>query len=237
MGRIRRQQHSSACAVAVIVLIAWWSSKDVQLHTFSAGGIQRRGVLQFSVASAVTCGLIQEARAEGPAALSPRTCLVSYESGGCVLSAEIPVAWRKDPNESPMRIAQWELDPSQTTDVIIFYLPLGLGIESQLSRWENEFPANARTSGPTRSGVFDVKKKTPVLVEVAGGWDGGGPAGGNKDKPIKSDQALCGAIVPGAPAGKDERQMAFFVKVVGAERVVRANADLFKRFVSSMQTA
>ena len=65
-----------------------------------------------------------------------------------------------------MRLAQWELDPTEKTDVVLFYLPLGSGIDDQLKRWEGEFPASSRSSGPSRTGDFNVDKKTPVVLEV-----------------------------------------------------------------------
>merc|ERR1712008_86844 len=133
---------------------------------------------------------------------------------------------------NPMRLAQWQLDPM--TDVVIFYLPLRAGIEDQLRRWEGEFPESLRSSGPTRSGDFDVDKKTPIVMEVAGSWDGGGPAGAKKKEgTLKAGYAMCGGIVPGGVRG--ELPMGFFAKVVGPQEVVKPNSELFKQFIKSMQ--
>eukprot|EP00931_Biecheleriopsis_adriatica_P055434 TRINITY_DN32779_c0_g1_i1.p1 TRINITY_DN32779_c0_g1~~TRINITY_DN32779_c0_g1_i1.p1 ORF type:complete len:238 (+),score=39.78 TRINITY_DN32779_c0_g1_i1:62-775(+) len=234
---IRRQRCSPAIAFAISVLMIWASFKDLEIRDWSAGMVQRRGALQILAASSVAGIGDLDARAvvaAGPA-LSPRQCIAPYEGGGCALSAQVPMAWQKGNRSNPMRLAQWEIDSSEKTDVVIFFLPVGQGIEEQLRRWEAEFPSKSRSSGPTRSGDFNADKGTAVLIEVAGSWDGGGPSGANKDAQLKSGYAMCGAIVPGGVRG--ERQMAFFVKVVGPQTVVRANTESFKQFVSSMQYA
>mmetsp|Transcript_21352 Transcript_21352/g.45454 ORF Transcript_21352/g.45454 Transcript_21352/m.45454 type:complete len:238 (-) Transcript_21352:27-740(-) len=237
---MRRQRCSPTYAIAIFTLMAWALLRDSELRAWSAGGVTRRGALQIVVASSVIGTGKSETRAAvalagGPAALSPRQCVAPYEGGGCALSLQVPTAWQRDAITNPMRLAQWKLDPADSTNVVIFYLPLGGGIEDQLGRWEAEFPPNSRSSGPRRSGVFDVNKQTPVVLEVAGSWAGGGPAGAKKEGLLKAGYAMCGAIVPGAVQG--ERPMAFFVKAVGPQAVVRANAELFRQFVTSMQTS
>jgi len=167
--------------------------------------------------------------------LQPRTCLVPYETGECALSLQIPVGWRRDPIESPMRLAQFELDPSNTTDVVIFYLPLGQGVEAQLARWENEFPPDSRSSPPVRSGTFDVQKGSPIFLQVAGAWAGGGPAGASTGKAPLGGYAMQAAIVPASPAKSNERQYAFFVKNAGPESVVNKQSTNFFDFVRSMR--
>lgn len=177
------------------------------------------------------------ADAAGPAALSARECVAPYQMGGCAFSAQVPTGWSRATVSSPMRLAQWELDPAASATVVIFYLPLGLGSDAQLRRWEGEFPEGSRSSGPTVSGTFDVSRKTPVLLNVAGGWNGGGPTGAPKDAGLKAGYGLRGAIVPGAAAVGNERQMAFFIKAVGPEEILRANAVPFESFVASVRTA
>jgi len=210
---------------------------------WSAGGLNRRSCLQLFASSAF--GISQCAEAQTDVALEPSKCLAPYEAGGCALQAKVPLIWRNEPVENPMRLAQWTLDlhdlgkralrDGKNADVVIFYLPLGSSVEEQIARWENEFPPASRTSGPMRSGNFDISKRTPLLLEVAGGWSGGGPAGSKTGAPLKSDYAMRAAIVPAAVAGKGERQYAFFVKSVGPKNVVEANDELFKAFVASMK--
>ncbi|CAE8693410.1 unnamed protein product [Polarella glacialis] len=239
----RRRHCSSVGAIAAVIAMAWGSSnKAGESHTWSAGGMQRRGALQLAAGSLVVGGKHLEAGAAvdvagKPAALLPRVCLAPYQAGGCAFSAQVPAGWTEKARANPMRLAQWDLDPSAAATVVIFYLPLGQGSDAQLIRWESEFPEDSRSSGPTRSGVFDVAKKTPVFLDVAGSWSGGGPSGVPKKGAPTAGYRMRGAIVPGAAAVGDERQMGFFIKAVGPEAVLRANADLFSSFVASMQTS
>jgi len=225
----------------VSIVIAWELLATKELYAWSVGCAHRRSIVQAAAGAVLIGGRGPEARAAGaaagPAATSARECVAPYEMGGCAFSAEIPTGWSSAKVSSPMRLAQWELDPAASATVVLFYLPLGLGSDAQLKRWEGEFPEGSRSSGPTISGTFDVSKKTPVLLGVAGAWNGGGPAGAPKDAALKEGYGLRAAIVPGAAAAGNEKQMAFFIKAVGPEGILRANAARFESFVASVRTA
>ncbi|CAK0840941.1 unnamed protein product, partial [Prorocentrum cordatum] len=217
---------------------------DAVSETFAradAARTYRKGVwriVQVAASSAVIGGKGSEVvRAAGPTTPSTRECVAPYEMGGCAFSAQVLAGWSRATASSPMRLAQWELDPAASATVVLFYLPLGLGSDAQLRRWESEFPEASRSSGPTISGTFDVSKKAPVLLSIAGGWNGGGPSGAPKDAALKAGYGLRAAIVPGIAAVGSERQMAFFIKAVGPEGILRANAAKFESFVASVRTA
>jgi len=236
-----RQRRCSVGIILVSIVIAWELLATKELYAWSAGLAHRRNVIQVAASSVVIGGKGLEVRAAadaaGPAALSARECVAPYEMGGCAFSAQVPTSWSRAMVSSPMRLAQWDLDPAASATVVFFYSPLGLGSDAQLRRWESEFPEGSRSSGPKVSGTFDVSRKTPVLLDVAGGWNGGGPAGAPKDAALKAGYGLRAAIVPGAAAVGNEKQMAFFIKAVGPEGILRANAAPFANFVASVRTA
>lgn len=196
------------------------------------------------ILSTFTLGGILPAHAEGSELLQPTgqlQCLTRMkpDASNCLLSAAAPAGWRRDPLASPMRMAQWNLDPGYYEDanVVIFFLPLGAGVDEQLIRWENEFPQEARTAQPRRSGAFDVVTGGAVTLEVSGAWTRGRRATTTEqdDAPLLEGYALRGAIVPAVPAAKGEMQFAYFVKAIGPEAFMKRDSGDLAAFVASMK--
>lgn len=169
--------------------------------------------------------------------LAPRQCLAPSEAGGCRLSVQTPPSWQQVTPRTPMRLAQWALDPGgSAASVVIFYLPVGTGVDAQLSRWEAEFPPASRVAPPKRSGGFDAKRGNAALLEIAGSWNGGTLGSDNSGGKLIDGYALRGAIVPAATTAGDGREFAFFVKAIGPQSVIDKNKLSFDAFVASMKT-
>lgn len=170
--------------------------------------------------------------------LAPRQCLAPMEADGCRLSVQTPASWQQVTPRTPMRLAQWSLDPGgSAASVVIFYLPVGTGVDAQLSRWEAEFPVASRIAAPKRSGGFDANRGNAVLLEIAGSWNGGTLGSENNVGKLLDGYALRGAIVPAAAAAGEGREFAFFVKAVGPKNVIDKNNLAFDAFVASMKAS
>jgi len=244
-----RQKLLTSLLFGALCLSCLEWTKNVQLQgsawttvPLRSSGLQRRQTLASFAGSVLGASSVTQpvfAAASILDDLKERECLVSYEVGGCAISVRVPKVWAKTPPTSSMRIAQYLLDPGVFDDaqLYIFYLPLGEGIDAQLARWEKEFPKEGRFEPATRTGEFDVAKGTGITLSVAGKWDGGGPSGKkDPDRPLEDKVGLRAAIVPAAPAGKGERQYAFFVKAVGPRGVIYRQNAAFDAFVQSIQS-
>lgn len=206
-------------------------------------GMHRRGLLLPALLG-TSAALAAPPPAEADIGLAQRECAAMsrgsrlYKKGDCSLSLMKPMQWLETPRSSSMRLAQYTMDQRGESEVMIFNLPLGAGVEAQLGRWEAEFPEQDRLRPPRRSGSFDARRGSAVMLEVAGRWDGGGPAGTDKSgQPQPLDYAMRGAIVPGelADEAAGEKQWAFFVKAVGPHKIIESNAAAFDAFVQSMK--
>ena len=143
-----------------------------------------------------------------------------------------PEGWTRVAASSPMRLAQFELEPAQgeePAELIVFHFPGG-SVQSNLQRWAGQFEieggGDPMQAAEIREKVRDELRITTMDltgVQVATSM---GTATG------RAERRLLGAIVEatgGAFQGK------YFVKVVGAPGTVELHVARFHDFVASFE--
>jgi len=162
------------------------------------------------------------------AALAADAPTQTIEARGLTFKA--PKAWKSSRPSSSMRAAQLMIDPvqgdSESAELVVFVFPGSAGtVEANIERWRGQFQDK---DGKTPKAVTEKRKGKNVdvtYVEIAGRYVAAVQPG-SSEKYNKPDFRLLGAIV-------ETSQAAYFLKMVGPEKTMKAAKPAFDELIVS----
>jgi hypothetical protein len=147
------------------------------------------------------------------------------------VSYKVPASWKSETPKSSMRKGQFKIGPAEgdtdPAELLVFQFPNGAGtVEANVDRWEKMFvdadgkPARAKSAKAKGMNVDATR------VEVSGRYVAA-VMPGSPEKYDKPGYRLLGAIVQ-----TDDN--AYFFRLVGPEKTVKAAAPGFDAMIASM---
>ena len=138
------------------------------------------------------------------------------------LLMSVPSHWKPQPPANRLRMAQFEIpgtDDGRGAELSIFNFGAGGGPAQQIDRWKGQFLAKDRkfkaTQGQTHQGSY-------IFVELSGTYKMPvGPLIERRTEPAPESRMM---MVMLAIEGKGN----YFLKLVGSDDVVKANAQAFR---------
>jgi hypothetical protein len=147
------------------------------------------------------------------------------------LSFEAPLTWKSTPPATPMRLAQLTIEPVKPdrdpTELQVFAFPGGAGsVDANIKRWQAQFETKAGKPPEVTTEKRKGKNVDVTFVEVAGTYVAA-VSPGSDQKHNKPEYHLLGAIV-------ETPTIAYFLKMVGPDRTVKAAKPAFDDLIKSM---
>ena len=147
------------------------------------------------------------------------------------ISFKVPASWKSETPKSSMRKGQFKIAPAEgdadPAELLVFQFPNGAGtVEANVERWEKMFVDG--DGNPVKASVAKAKGSNldAARVEVAGRYVAA-VMPGSPEKYNKPHYRLLGAIV-------ETDSNAYFFRMVGPEKTVKAAAPGFDAMIASM---
>jgi hypothetical protein len=152
------------------------------------------------------------------------TATTAASTGPADIAWDVPAAWERMENPSPMRKATYKIPKAagDAEDGDMSVSQAGGGLEANVKRWEQQFTDRA---GETKTETKKVGDLEVTIVEVKGTFASGMP-GMPATEPKKS-WALLGAIV--------NTKTPYFFKLTGPEKTVTGARADFDKLVGSFR--
>jgi hypothetical protein len=169
---------------------------------------------------------------KGTVAAAPTTFDAPPPAASAAMEWTTPAGWEEVKPSSSMRRAQYRV-PGKAGDgeCAVFYFGPGQGGDpmSNAKRWAGQFkrPDGSPALGDMKTANMTTGKRSVLLVEVAGTYDGGMTMTAEPSTP-KPGYALLGAIVEGPDAN-------WFFKLTGPEATVHEQHDSFLGLLRSLK--
>jgi hypothetical protein len=155
---------------------------------------------------------------------STPTATAATSAGPADIAWDVPAAWERMENPSPMRKATYKIPRAagDKEDGDMSVSQAGGGLDANVKRWEQQFTDRA---GETKTETKKVGDLEVTIVEVKGTFASGMP-GMPAGEPKKS-WALLGAIV--------NTKTPYFFKLTGPEKTVTGARADFDKLVGSFR--
>jgi hypothetical protein len=161
-------------------------------------------------------------------ATSPKTleALPDGRSGMGPFALAVPPEWAAKPVTSSMRAADWVISakPGEETELIVYYFGTeGAGsVEANLDRWAGQFQSQANK----KIDKTKLAGQDATIMTISGHYSAEAMPGGGGTIDIP-EGAMVAAIVS-SPQGP------YYFRMVGAKKIVDANAPKLQKMLSAM---
>ncbi|MEJ7730733.1 MAG: hypothetical protein WKG00_16135 [Polyangiaceae bacterium] len=164
------------------------------------------------------------AQSAAPAPAGGATATAAAATGPADIAWDVPAAWERMENPSPMRKATYKIPKAagDKDDGDMSVSQAGGGIDANVKRWEQQFTDRA---GETKTETKKVGDLEVTIVEVKGTFASGMP--GMPAAEPKKSWALLGAIV--------NTKTPYFFKLTGPDKTVTAARADFDKLVNSLR--
>ncbi len=147
------------------------------------------------------------------------------------IAFKVPASWKSETPKGTMRKAQFKVAPAEgdtdPAELLVFQFGNGAGtVEANIDRWEKMFVGGDGSPVKARSAKAKGTNVDATRVEVAGRYVAA-VTPGSPEKYDKPDYHLLGAIVQTDSA-------AYFFRLIGPEKTVKAASPGFDAMIASM---
>jgi len=154
----------------------------------------------------------------------------TVDAGG--LSFKAPQSWKSIPTASPMRRAQFRVEPAQGDEypalLVIYAFPGGAGsVEANLTRWQGQFKDADGNLPRIERKTVKGKNVEVTRVETAGHYKPGAFPG-MAPEPERENARMLVAIVTTAKVG-------YFLKMVGPDKTMTSLKPSFDALIASLE--
>jgi hypothetical protein len=147
------------------------------------------------------------------------------------LAFKVPEAWKSEPTKSAMRKAQLKVAPADgdadAAELLVFQFANRAGtVEANVDRWEKMFADDEGKQAKSKSTKVKGANLGATRVEVAGRYIAS-VVPGSPERYNKPGYHLLGAIV-------ETDANAYFFRLIGPEKTVKAATPAFDAMIASM---
>jgi hypothetical protein len=147
------------------------------------------------------------------------------------VSFKVPASWKSETPKSSMRKGQFKIAAAEgdtdPAELLVFQFPNGAGtVEANVDRWEKMFADDEGKQPKSKSAKVKGTNLDATRVEVAGRYIAS-VVPGSPERYNKPGYHLLGAIV-------ETDANAYFFRLIGPEKTVKAATPAFDAMVASM---